>query len=104
MSKYSKFVFADNSFVIEYTKKTYTRTATGKSWKSNPDKIEFDFVTPEFYQNYINSIPFFSNFGGKATCRAQYGYTFAGYLPTNVTTVSPDGNIKIVVRFVFSNK
>lgn len=104
MNNYHNFKFTDNSFVITFTKKTFSRTGSGRYWKAAADSIESETVTPEFYQNYISSIPFFNNFGGRASCRAYKGYTFAGYLPVKVTTVSPDGLKKIEGYFSFTNK
>lgn len=104
MSIYSNFKFTDNSFVITFTKYTYSRTASGKSWSKTPDKIESEKVTAEFYQNYIQSIPFFNNFGGRTSCRAYKMYTVAGHLPYFVSTISPDGQKKIEGYFFFKSK
>ena len=104
MSAYSKFNFSDNNFVITFTKKSYSLTGSGHYWKNVPDSIESETVTPEFYRNYIQSIPFFANFGGRASCRAYRNYTAAGYIPVKVVTVSYDGCKKIVAEFSFRNK
>jgi len=101
---YNKFSFTDNSYVIEFTKKEFSRTASGKSWKKQADRVTYEFVTPEFYTNYIQAVPFFNNFGGRSCCRAYKSYTYAGYIPTDVITISPDGSKKITARFVFINK
>ena len=101
---YNKFTFTNNDYVIEFTKKEFSRTDSGKSWKKNPDTVSYEFVTPEFYTNYIQAVPFFNNFGGRACCRAYCDYTTAGYIPTDVTTISPDGSKKITARFVFTYK
>ena len=104
MLNYRNFKFTDNSFVITFTKKTFSRTASGRYWKAAPDTIESEIFTAENYTNYISSIPFFNNFGGRASCRAYKGYTFAGYIPVKVTTISPDGLKKIEGFFTFTNK
>ena len=99
---YRKFNFTDNSAVITFKKSEYSRTNSGKSWKSAADQVISEVVTPEFYTNYIQAIPFFNNYGGRASCRASWNYTFAGYIPTVVNTVSYDGNKKIVAEFSFT--
>lgn len=101
---YRNFSFTDNSFVITFTKKVFSRTLSGKSWKKNPDTVEFDYFTAKQYQNYVQSIPFFNNFGGSASCRGYWSYTYAGYIPTMITTISPDGKMKITAYFTFTNK
>ena len=97
---YREFHFYHNADITA-TKKTYTRTESGKSWKSKPEKVEVFHYSSENYHNYITSIPFFNNFGGRAYCRAHWGYENYGYIPNEVTTVSPDGEKKIVMTFDF---
>ena len=96
-----KFEFKDNRYIILRTIKTYERTDSGKSWKKNPSEVEQDIQSPEFYTNYITSIPFFNNWGDGAYCRGHYTYTIAGYLPTTVITVSPFQTVKKVAEFRF---
>ena len=100
-TKYHTFNFTDNNVVITFKKQTFSRTDSGKSWKKNADTVETETVSNEFYSNYINSVSFFNNFGGFASCRAYYGYTYAGYIPVYVSTVSYDGKTKIKARFSF---
>ena len=95
---YRNFSFTSNAFIITHTRKTYERTATGKSWKSKPTEEKTETIKPEYYTNYVTSIPFFNNLG---TCRAQHRYTPAGYLPTVITSISPDRNVKHVDSFHF---
>lgn len=87
---------------ITMRKETYTRTKSGKSWKTKPDTIETETVSKEFYDNYIGSCTFFNNFGYGASCRKYYGYSYIGYIPINVVTVSPYREKKIVAWFKFS--
>jgi hypothetical protein len=98
---YNKFNFTDSRVTITHVKNIYSRTASGKSWKKAPDETSCETVNAAFYTNYITSIPFFNNFG---TCRAQHSYTPAGYLPTVITSISPDKNIKHVDSFIFEYK
>lgn len=95
---YRNFIFSDNGYIITHTRKTYHRTTSGKCWKSTPSKEYSEIIKPEYYTNYVTSIPFFNNLG---TCRAQHSYTIVGYLPTVITSISPDHNIKHVDSFNF---
>lgn len=98
MNYYRNFSFTSTAFIITHTRKTFARTASGKSWKSKPEKEYSETVKPEYYTNYVTSIPFFNNLG---TCRAQHRYTAAGYLPVVITSVSPDRTIKHIDSFNF---
>lgn len=103
-NNYRHFSFTDNSFVITFIKSEFSRTGSGKSWKKAADVVTSEIVTAEFYTNYIQSIPFFNNFGGQAYSRGHKSYTVAGYIPTVINTVDPTGTKKIVARFEFRNK
>ena len=100
-TNYSKFSISGEGYIITKKEATYTRTASGKGWKSKPDSIETKIVDGRHYSNYIQSIPFFNNWGDGASCRAEHEYTFAGYLPVHVVTVSPYQEIKKDVWFTF---
>lgn len=84
---------------ITKTEKRYSRTASGKSWKKNPDSVTKEEITKEHYDNYIDSVPFFNRFGYGAYCRAHRGYTYMGYIPVSVVTVNPGRTEKIVAQF-----
>ncbi len=98
---YRRFSFTDNGYTITQHTEKYSRTASDKSWKKKADSATDMIVTKEHYTNYITAIPFFNNFGGKASCRASWSYSYAGYLPDRVCTISPDGKTKIVATFDF---
>ena len=104
MKDWRKFRFTDDSFIITRESKTYKRTESGKSWKTKPETVETETVSAEHYTNYVTAIPFFNNFGYHASCRASCSYTYAGYLPTTITTISPMNDEKIVTTFSFSLK
>ena len=91
-----------NEVVITMTKKEYSRTGSGKSWKKAADVVTTEKIDGRFYNNYICSISFFNNFGGHSSSRAFYGYTYAGYIPVKVSTVSYDGTKKITAEFTFA--
>lgn len=77
----------------------YSPTKSGKTWSSIPDSKEERIVDDRFYNNYIDSIPFFNNFGYGAYCRGFRSYTIAGNIITRVITVSPGKDRRIVVNF-----
>ena len=104
-SDYRKFSFIDRSFIITMRKSVYGRTETGKAWKTRPEEQETTEITPEYYTNYIRSIPFFNNFGFGSSCKCYKGNCIAGYnLPYKVVTISPYMETKIVAEFYFTCK
>lgn len=54
-------------------------------------------TTPAFYFNTIDAIPFFRGLGGyeRVTC----GYCVRGYVPIEITSISPDRKEKTVRKF-----
>lgn len=81
------------------TEKRYNATAGG-NWASKPFAEKVKTVSREFYNNYVGSISFFNGFCG-GRCRGYRSYTCAGYLVTDVTTISPDRTEKIKMHFEF---
>jgi hypothetical protein len=98
---YYNFNYTNDNYLILCTISTYERTASGKSWQAKPQEVEKIVYKPRNYTNYITSIPFFNNFGDGAYCRATWGYTTPGYLPTRVISVSPYQQTKKVACFEF---
>ena len=80
----------------ELTTKTYERTESGKSWKSNPTETEITTINQKTYDNIFSkeTQAFFKNLGGYE--RASKSYTTAGYIVTRLTSISPDRMTKIV--------
>lgn len=109
---YSNFKFTDDKFLILVKLEHYTRTASGKSWKSQPDDIERRVYTPEQYTNFVTAAPWFNKFFAtdfngnktKARCTIRRGYTCAGYLPTGSTNTSPDGENQTRASIEIYNK
>ena len=99
-NRYEHFSISGN-YIVLHTKKVYTRTDSGKSWKNKPDSITRTVIDIEHYNNYVTSIPFFNRFGNGAYCRGTYEYTCAGYIPTSIVTVSPFKEIKHIDTFIF---
>lgn len=99
---YYKFTYSESNCLILRKRATYTRSAVSRAWPKVPQTMKPEtYASAKNYQNFVTSIPFFNNFGGKAYCRASWSYTYDGYLPTEITTVSPDGLTKHVDRFEF---
>lgn len=94
--EYSNFGFSGN-YVILMEKKTFTRTASGKGWKSKPDEVKRSVFTPTQYNNFLSFVPIWND-------RVEKSYTCAGYLPVKVTSTSPDGSTKSVAWFEFVYK
>ena len=80
----------------ELTTKTYGKTESGKSWKSNPTEIEITTIDQETYNNIFSkeTQAFFRRLGGYE--RASKSYTIAGYIVTRLISISPDKTTKIV--------
>ena len=76
------------------THEVYHRTESGKSWRKKPYKTDKEVFRNQNYEWFIQSIPFFNS-------RASWNYTVAGYIPTRIITVSPEGSEKHIDRFQF---
>lgn len=94
MAKTYSIGYADGARVIVSTEKRYVRTESGKSWKAKPVMCEVKQIKPEYYKNVIDSIPFFKD-------RVRKSHTYYGYIPTRLTSVRPDGQVKVVRAFDF---
>lgn len=57
------------------------------------------FVESEVYYNVISAVPFFRNLGGYE--RVSMSYTYAGYIPVEVVSISPDRTKKALRTFTF---
>ena len=84
-------------YKITLTTERYERTSSGKSWKRNPVEINKSIINSENFKNIISSIPFFRNLGGFE--RVTKGYTIAGFIPVELSSISPNREIKIVRKF-----
>ena len=81
---------------IKMTEKRYYKA--GKSWKLSESKEEN--ITKECYLNIVNSVKFFRNLGGFE--RLTSGYTYSGYIPVQLNSISPDKQEKIIRSFEFN--
>lgn len=85
---------------ITMTRRTYNRTESGKGWKANPTTEETEVITEENYRNRSSreSIRFMNGFCG-GRCWAEYGYSYIGYVPLQISLVNPSADEKIVESF-----
>ena len=81
---------------IKMVEKRYYKA--GSQWKLLDSKEEN--ITKENYLNIINSCKFFRNLGGYE--RLIKNYTYAGYIPVELNSISPDRKEKIVRSFTFN--
>ena len=84
-------------YKITLTTERYERTSSGKSWKKNPVESNKSIINSENFKNIISSISFSRNLGGSE--RVTKGYTIAGYIPVELSSISPDKKTKIVRKF-----
>ena len=86
---------------INMTEYTYSRTASGKSWKSKPDNIQQQILSWEQYlnMNSTTTCRFFRKLGGYE--RVERSYTSRGYLPIRLISINPDRTIKIIREYYF---
>ena len=70
----------------------------GNKWILSECKEEN--ISKENYLNFINSCKFFRNLGGYE--RLTSGYTYSGYIPVQLNSISPDKQEKIIRSFEFN--
>ena len=80
---------------IKMVEKRYYKV--GSQWKLSA--TEESNISKENYLNIVNSCKFFRNLGGYE--RLTKNYTYAGYIPTSLNSISPDRKEKIVRTFTF---
>ena len=85
------------NYKITLITKKYERTSSGKSWKKNPVETNEEVISPKKFELIISSIPFFRDLGGSE--RVTKGYTIAGYIPVELSSISPEKKTKIVRSF-----
>ncbi len=82
-------------YAYEVTTTKYYKV--GSKWHEKAEGKTVEIVPGNYYMNMIDAIPFFRNLGGSE--RVQMGYTLAGYIPTQLSSISPDGTEKILRKF-----
>jgi hypothetical protein len=78
---------------IVLKKTEYVKDNTGM-WKRKSNKENTKKITYDIYRNSIDAIPFFENLGGRE--EVSIDYTFAGNIPVEIASISPDGTQKTV--------
>ena len=81
---------------IKMVEKRYYKA--GSKWVLSESKEEN--ISKENYLNFINSCKFFRNLGGYE--RLTSGYTYSGYIPVKLNSISPDKQEKIIRSFEFN--
>ena len=81
---------------IKMVEKRYYKA--GKQWKLS--EVVEENISKENYLNIINSCKFFRDLGGIE--RLTKGYTYVGYVPVELNSISPDKQEKIIRSFEFS--
>lgn len=89
-------IYADNLKEIIGACKTTRYEKSGTRWKAT--ETETNEMSREYYANCVDAIPFFRGLGGSE--RVTMGYTYQGYIPTEISSISPDGKSKVVRRFI----
>ena len=92
----------DKLYNIEMTETRMSRTKSGKSWSKRNIEETKKIIDFEEYFNYLSSVQYFKNIGGIE--RVEKSYTISGYIPTRLTSVSPDRQIKVVRHFRITRK
>ena len=65
--------------------------------EKNPVETNEEVISPKKFELIISSIPFFRDLGGSE--RVTKGYTIAGYIPVELSSISPSRETKIVRSF-----
>ena len=81
---------------IKMVEKRYFKAGT--QWEIA--EVREENISKECYLNIVNSCKFFRGLGGFE--RLTKSYTYAGYIPTQLNSISPDKQEKIVRSFTFN--
>ena len=81
---------------IKMVEKRYFKA--GSKWVLLESKEEN--ISKENYLNIVNSCKFFRNLGGFE--RLTKSYTYAGYIPVELNSISPDKKEKVLRTFTFN--
>ena len=81
---------------------TYSRTESGKNWKTKPDTVTSKDLTEQHYNNMtsVETSKFFRRIGGSETATREY--TSKGYIITRLVSCDPSRTIRKVRTFVFA--
>jgi hypothetical protein len=106
-------------YMLTITTETYSRTESGKSWRSKPDETETESL-PWYWRDVVprethsqsgedthrnitdpDTLRWFRRCGGSEY--AERSYTPAGYIVTRLVSTNPDRTVRIVRRFRITN-
>ena len=93
-----KYNYNFENYEVKEIKEKYSKKGT--KWVL--ENTEEEIISSSNYNNVFNSTQWFKNLGGSE--RVYKNYTCAGYIPTKLTSISPDKQIKIIRRYSFSSK
>lgn len=82
-------------YIALKTVEIFERTDSGKSWKKNPVKVYRWIIDHNTYNDMVNDAV-------RYKYRIGRSYTYAGYVPTTITTV--ESNTKVLDSFVILYK
>lgn len=102
-------------YLLTIKTETYSRTASGKGWKSRPDETRTETMPwdrrdadGERYGEDVHrkitdadTLRFFRRLGGSEY--AERSHTPRGYIVTRLVSTNPDRTIRIVRRFRITN-
>ena len=97
-------------YMLTIKTETYSRTASGKGWKSRPDETRTETMpwehhdAPDRYGEDVHrkitdadTLRFFRRLGGSEY--AERSYTPRGYIVTRLVSTNPDRTVRIVRKF-----
>lgn len=84
-------------YKITLTTEEYIKKEGNKTFSKKPNSVITKEITLSEYDNIFSSIDFFKTLGG--TERVTKTYTCAGYIPTRLTSVSPNRTKKVIRIF-----
>lgn len=90
--------------MLTITTETYSRTDSGKSWRSKPDETRTETMPwrdrgEDVHRKITcsDTLRWFRRLGGSET--AERSYTPVGYIVTRLTSTNPDRTVRIVRKF-----
>lgn len=104
-------------YVLTITKETYSRTESGKSWRTKPDETETESMPwdrrdlpqtsawqfarhgEEFHRNMTSdeTLRWFRRLGGSEY--AERNFTPVGFIVTRLVSSNPDRTVRVVRKF-----
>jgi len=88
---------------FNFTEETYSRTDSGKSWKSKPDTTKKEIVNVQHHHNMTcdDTCRWFRRLGGSESVTRSY--TSQGYIVTRLVSMDPGRTVRKVRTFSVIN-